>query len=93
MGKLVANLRAGKVDRQLELFSGGQHGFTNPLNASEERADREYKGSSKRFLGADQSGAGDDRAYFGSGARFSVSSIYVPHGSVRNATLVFEFGI
>ena len=26
------------------------------------------------------------------GARFSVNSIYVPQGSVRNATLTFVFG-
>jgi dienelactone hydrolase len=34
----------------LELYSGAQHGFTNPSNPSEERADREYKVAMQRFF-------------------------------------------
>jgi len=47
---LVDQLRAAKVDFELQLFSGTQHAFTNPQNASEERADREYKIAVPRFL-------------------------------------------
>jgi dienelactone hydrolase len=35
---------------ELQLFSGTQHAFTNPQNAAEERADREYKVATPRFL-------------------------------------------
>jgi len=47
---LVDQLRTAKVDFELQLFSGTQHAFTNPQNASEERADREYKVATPRFL-------------------------------------------
>jgi len=47
---LVEQLRAAKVDFELQLFSGTQHAFTNPQNASEQRADREYKVAVPRFL-------------------------------------------
>jgi dienelactone hydrolase len=50
VNKLVADLRAAKVNWQLELYSGAQHGFTNPSNPSEERADREYKVAMQRFF-------------------------------------------
>ena len=50
VNKLVADLRAAKVNWQLEIYSGAQHGFTNPTNASEERADREYKVAIQRFF-------------------------------------------
>ena len=50
VNKLVSHLRAAKVNWQLELYSGAQHGFTNPSNASEERADREYKVAIQRFF-------------------------------------------
>jgi dienelactone hydrolase len=43
-------LRAAKVTWELQLYSGSSHGFTNPSNASEERADREYKTSIQRFF-------------------------------------------
>jgi dienelactone hydrolase len=42
--------RAAKVNWQLDLYSGTTHGFTNPQNPSEERADREYKVALTRFL-------------------------------------------
>jgi dienelactone hydrolase len=47
---LIDHLRAAKVNWQLEVYSGSQHAFTNPQNAAEERADREYKVAMPRFL-------------------------------------------
>jgi dienelactone hydrolase len=50
VNKLVGDLRAAKVNWELQVFSGAQHGFTNPTNAAEERADREYKIAIQRFF-------------------------------------------
>lgn len=50
VNKLIADLRAAKVTWELQVYSGSSHGFTNPANASEERADREYKTSIQRFF-------------------------------------------
>jgi dienelactone hydrolase len=50
VNKLVGDLRAAKVNWELQVFSGAQHGFTNPTNVSEERADREYKVAIQRFF-------------------------------------------
>ena len=50
VNKLVADLRAAKVNWQLELYSGALHGFTTPTSPSDERADREYKGAIQRFF-------------------------------------------
>src|SRR5579864_3040936 len=50
VNKLVGDLKAAKVNWELQVFSGAQHGFTNPTNASEERADREYKVAIQRFF-------------------------------------------
>ncbi len=50
VNKLVADLRAAKVNWELQVYSGAQHGFTNPTNAAEERADREYKVAIQRFF-------------------------------------------
>ena len=50
VNKVVSDLRAAKVNWELQIFSGAQHGFTNPSNASEERADREYKVAIERFF-------------------------------------------
>jgi dienelactone hydrolase len=47
---LIEQLRAAKVGFELQVFSGTQHAFTNPQNAAEERADREYKVAVPRFL-------------------------------------------
>jgi len=47
---LIDQLRAAKVDFELQLFSGTQHAFTKPQNAAEQRADREYKVATQRFL-------------------------------------------
>lgn len=35
---------------ELQVYSGAQHGFTDPANAAEERADREYKIAIQRFF-------------------------------------------
>jgi dienelactone hydrolase len=50
VNKLIGDLRAAKVNWQLEIYSGAQHAFTAPTNPSEERADREYKITTARFL-------------------------------------------
>jgi len=47
---VIDQFRAAKVNWQLDLYSGTTHGFTNPQNPSEERADREYKVAMTRFL-------------------------------------------
>jgi dienelactone hydrolase len=50
VNKLIADFRAAKVDWKMELYSGAEHGFTNPQNVAEERADREYKIAIERFF-------------------------------------------
>ena len=47
---LVDQLRAAKVNWELNLYSGTTHAFTNPNGPAEERADREYKVAMTRFL-------------------------------------------
>ncbi|HEY7298071.1 MAG TPA: dienelactone hydrolase family protein [Xanthobacteraceae bacterium] len=47
---LVEQLRAAKVSWELQFYSGATHAFTDPKNAAEERADREYKVAMTRFL-------------------------------------------
>lgn len=47
---LVSQLRAAKVDFELQVYSGAAHGFTHPQNPSEVRADQEYKVAMARFL-------------------------------------------
>jgi dienelactone hydrolase len=50
VNKLVADLRAAKVNWELQIYSGAAHGFTNPTNPAEQRADREYKVAIQRFF-------------------------------------------
>jgi dienelactone hydrolase len=50
VNKLVADLRAAKVSWELQIYSGSSHGFTNPSNAAEERADSQYKVAMERFF-------------------------------------------
>jgi dienelactone hydrolase len=50
VNKLIADLRAAKVTWELQLYSGSSHGFTNPSNPQEQRADQEYKRSIQRFF-------------------------------------------
>jgi dienelactone hydrolase len=47
---LIDQLRAAKVNWQLDLYSGTSHGFTNPRGPAEERADRQYKIAMARFF-------------------------------------------
>ena len=47
---LIDQLRAAKVNFEVNLYSGAAHGFTNPQNPSEVRADEEYKVAMARFL-------------------------------------------
>jgi dienelactone hydrolase len=46
----VSQLRAAKVNFELNLYSGAGHGFTRPQNPAEVRADEEYKVAMARFL-------------------------------------------
>ena len=47
---VISQLRAAKVDFEVNLDSGAAHGFTKPQNPSEVRADDEYKVAMTRFL-------------------------------------------
>ncbi len=47
---LISQLRAAKVNFEVNLYSGAAHGFTHPQNPSEVRADEEYKVAMARFL-------------------------------------------
>jgi len=50
VNSLVSQLRAAKVDFELNLYSGTTHGFTRPQNSSEVRADEQYKVAMARFF-------------------------------------------
>ena len=50
VNSLVSQLRAAKVDFELNLYSGTTHGFTRPQNPSEVRADQQYKIAMARFF-------------------------------------------
>jgi dienelactone hydrolase len=50
VNKLVDDLRAAKVPWELQLYSGSSHGFDNPQNPHEERANREYRRSVERYF-------------------------------------------
>jgi dienelactone hydrolase len=50
VNKLMADLRAAKVPFELQLYSGSSHGFDNPQNPQEQRADREYRRSIERYF-------------------------------------------
>ena len=47
---VIDQFRAAKVNFEVNLYSGAAHGFTNPQNPSEVRADEEYKAAMARFL-------------------------------------------
>ena len=47
---LISQLRAAKVDFEVNLYSGATHGFTHPQNPSEVRADGQYKVAMASFL-------------------------------------------
>ena len=48
---LIKDFRAAKVDWQLELYSGAEHGFSTPKNAAEERANALSQAAMARFFG------------------------------------------
>jgi dienelactone hydrolase len=50
LNAVISQLRAAKVDFEVNLYSGAAHAFTNPQNPSEQRADDEYKVAMTRFL-------------------------------------------
>jgi len=50
LNALIAQLRAAKVDFEVNLYSGATHGFTNPQSPSEVHADDEYKVAMARFF-------------------------------------------
>lgn len=50
VNKLIDDLRAAKVPWELQLYSGSSHGFDNPQNPHEERANREYRRSVERYF-------------------------------------------
>jgi dienelactone hydrolase len=50
LNAVISQFRAAKVDFEVNLYSGAAHGFTNPQNPSEVRADEEYKVAMTRFL-------------------------------------------
>jgi len=47
---LISQLRGAKVNFELNLYSGTTHGFTQPQNPAEVRADAEYKVAMARFF-------------------------------------------
>jgi dienelactone hydrolase len=47
---LISQLRAAKVNFEVDLYSGTAHAFTKPQNPSEVRADEEYKVAMTDFL-------------------------------------------
>jgi dienelactone hydrolase len=47
---LVDELRAAKVNWQLDLYSGTEHGFSTPKNPAEERANTESVAAAARFF-------------------------------------------
>jgi dienelactone hydrolase len=50
LNNVISQFRAAKVSFEVNLYSGAAHGFTNPQNPSEVRADEEYKVAMTRFL-------------------------------------------
>jgi dienelactone hydrolase len=50
LNAVISQLRAAKVDFEVNLYSGTTHGFTHPQNPSEVRADDQYKVAMGRFL-------------------------------------------
>jgi dienelactone hydrolase len=50
LNAVISQLRAAKVDFEVNLYSGTTHGFTHPQNPSEVRADEQYKVAMTRFF-------------------------------------------
>jgi dienelactone hydrolase len=50
LNAVISQLRAAKVDFEVNLYSGTTHGFTHPQSPSEVRADAQYKVAMTRFF-------------------------------------------
>jgi dienelactone hydrolase len=50
VNKLIKDFRAAKVDWQMELYGGAEHGFSTPKNAAEERANGLSQAAMVRFF-------------------------------------------
>ena len=50
VNKLIKDFRAAKIDWQMELYSGAEHGFSTPKNAAEQRANTLSQAAMARFL-------------------------------------------
>jgi dienelactone hydrolase len=50
VNKLIKDFRAAKVEWQMELYSGSEHGFSVPKNAAEQRANALSQAATVRFF-------------------------------------------
>ena len=50
LNRLIKDFRAAKVDWQLEMYSGAEHGCSMPKNTAEERANALFQASVAKFL-------------------------------------------
>jgi dienelactone hydrolase len=50
VNKLISDFRAAKVDWQMEMYGGAEHGFSTPKNAAEERANALSEAAMGRFF-------------------------------------------
>jgi dipeptidyl aminopeptidase/acylaminoacyl peptidase len=50
VNKIMSDLRAAKVEFEVELYSGTAHGFSTPKNKAEERANIQSIQATGRFL-------------------------------------------
>lgn len=48
--KLIKDFRAAKVEWQMEVYSGAEHGFSTPKNTAEQRANTLSQGTMTRFF-------------------------------------------
>ena len=48
--KLIKDFRAAKVEWQMEVYSGAEHGFSTPKNTAEQRANTLSQGTMARFF-------------------------------------------
>jgi dienelactone hydrolase len=51
VNKLIRDFRAAKIDWQMELYGGTEHGFSTPKNKAEERANTQSVAAMTRFFG------------------------------------------
>ena len=50
VNKLIKDFRANKVEWQMELYGGAEHGFSTPKNAAEQRANTLSQAAMARFF-------------------------------------------